>query len=128
MVECAACDDIHLGSIDAQDAIPELTRLPVLLSHGTADTEDLPERTRAFFADALASGGALIVMDLEEQRQDAAKARLSAALQRSPRDVRMLIVAARTYATVNDLPAAERALKTVKSEKNTNVVKAIVCA
>ena len=47
---------IDLGSVDAQDAIPDLTRLPVLLSHGTADTEDLPERTRAFFADAEAAG------------------------------------------------------------------------
>ncbi|MEX0626289.1 MAG: alpha/beta hydrolase [Chloroflexota bacterium] len=47
---------IDLGSVDAQDAIPELTRLPVLLSHGTADTEDLPARTQAFHDDALAAG------------------------------------------------------------------------
>jgi pimeloyl-ACP methyl ester carboxylesterase len=47
---------VDLGSIDAQDAIPELTRLPVLLSHGTADTEDLPARTQAFYEDAQAAG------------------------------------------------------------------------
>jgi len=47
---------IDLGSIDAQDAIPELTRVPVLLSHGTADTEDLPARTQSFYQDALAAG------------------------------------------------------------------------
>jgi pimeloyl-ACP methyl ester carboxylesterase len=47
---------LDLGSIDAQDAIPELTRLPVLLSHGTGDTEDLPERTQAFYEDAIAAG------------------------------------------------------------------------
>lgn len=47
---------VDLGSVDAQDAIPELTRLPVLLSHGTGDTEDLPARTQAFYDDALAAG------------------------------------------------------------------------
>jgi pimeloyl-ACP methyl ester carboxylesterase len=47
---------VDLGSIDAQDAIPQLTRLPVLLSHGTADTEDLPARTQSFYEDALAAG------------------------------------------------------------------------
>ena len=44
------------GSIDAQDAIPALAWLPVLLSHGTADTEDLPARTQSFYEDALAAG------------------------------------------------------------------------
>jgi pimeloyl-ACP methyl ester carboxylesterase len=47
---------IDLGSVDAQDAIPDLVRLPVLLSHGTADTEDLPARTQAFYEDAAAAG------------------------------------------------------------------------
>lgn len=47
---------VDLGSVDAQDAIPDLARLPVLLSHGTGDTEDLPERTQAFYQDALAEG------------------------------------------------------------------------
>jgi pimeloyl-ACP methyl ester carboxylesterase len=47
---------VDLGSVDAQDAIPELVRLPVLLSHGTGDTEDLPARTQAFYEDAVAAG------------------------------------------------------------------------
>lgn len=47
---------VDLGSIDAEDAIPDLARLPVLLSHGTADNEDLPERTQAFYDDARAAG------------------------------------------------------------------------
>lgn len=47
---------IDLGSIDALDAIPELVDVPVLLSHGTADTEDLPERTEAFYAQAVEAG------------------------------------------------------------------------
>jgi pimeloyl-ACP methyl ester carboxylesterase len=47
---------VDLGSIDVADAIPQLKRLPVLLSHGTADTEDLPERTQAFYNDARAAG------------------------------------------------------------------------
>ncbi|MGZ6256145.1 MAG: alpha/beta hydrolase [Candidatus Limnocylindria bacterium] len=47
---------VDLGSVDVQDEIPELTRLPVLLSHGTGDTEDLPARTQAFYEDARAAG------------------------------------------------------------------------
>lgn len=47
---------VDLGSIDAEDAIPELVRLPVLLSHGTADTEDLPERTQEFYDRARDAG------------------------------------------------------------------------
>ena len=47
---------VDLGSIDAEDAIPELARLPVLLSHGTADTEDLPARTQEFYDRARAAG------------------------------------------------------------------------
>jgi pimeloyl-ACP methyl ester carboxylesterase len=47
---------LDLGSVDAQDAIPALVRLPVLLSHGEADTEDLPERTKAFYEDAVDAG------------------------------------------------------------------------
>jgi pimeloyl-ACP methyl ester carboxylesterase len=47
---------VDLGSIDAEDAIPDLVRLPVLLSHGTADTEDLPDRTQAFYDEARAAG------------------------------------------------------------------------
>jgi pimeloyl-ACP methyl ester carboxylesterase len=47
---------VDLGSIDVQDAIPELGRMPVLLSHGSADNEDLLERTEAFYEDAVAAG------------------------------------------------------------------------
>ena len=47
---------VDLGSIDAEDAIPELARLPVLLSHGTADTEDLPARTQEFYERARDAG------------------------------------------------------------------------
>jgi pimeloyl-ACP methyl ester carboxylesterase len=47
---------VDLGSVDAEDAIPDLVRLPVLLSHGTGDTEDLPERTEAFYDAAVAAG------------------------------------------------------------------------
>jgi fermentation-respiration switch protein FrsA (DUF1100 family) len=47
---------VDLGSIDAQDAIPKLKGTPVLLSHGTADNEDLVERTKAFYDDAVAAG------------------------------------------------------------------------
>lgn len=47
---------VDLGSIDAEDAIPEIAHLPVLLSHGTADTEDLPDRTQAFYDEARAAG------------------------------------------------------------------------
>lgn len=47
---------LDLGSADPTDAIPELTGRPLLLTHGTADDEDLPERTEEFFADATAAG------------------------------------------------------------------------
>jgi pimeloyl-ACP methyl ester carboxylesterase len=47
---------VDLGSVDAEDAIPDLVRLPVLLSHGTGDTEDLPQRTEAFYERAAAAG------------------------------------------------------------------------
>jgi pimeloyl-ACP methyl ester carboxylesterase len=47
---------VDLGSVDAQDAIPDLTRLPVLLSHGSADNEDLLSRTESFYNDAKVAG------------------------------------------------------------------------
>jgi hypothetical protein len=47
---------LDVGSIDAQDEIPQLKRLPVLLTHGTADTEDLPARTQSFYDDARTAG------------------------------------------------------------------------
>jgi hypothetical protein len=45
-----------LGRADAVDAIPDLPGRPMLLTHGTADDEDLPERTARFAADAMAAG------------------------------------------------------------------------
>jgi len=45
-----------LGRADAVDAIPDLVGRPMLLTHGTADDEDLPARTRQFAADAAAAG------------------------------------------------------------------------
>ena len=46
---------VDLGSIDAQDQLPRWGARPMLLTHGTADNEDLPERTQAFYDDARAA-------------------------------------------------------------------------
>jgi len=45
-----------LRQADAVDAIPDLGGRPMLLTHGTADDEDLPERTAQFALDAAAAG------------------------------------------------------------------------
>jgi pimeloyl-ACP methyl ester carboxylesterase len=45
-----------LASIDAEDTIEEYGLRPLLLTHGTADTEDLPERTEAFAESARSLG------------------------------------------------------------------------
>jgi dipeptidyl aminopeptidase/acylaminoacyl peptidase len=47
---------VDINSIDAEDMIVAYDDRPLLLVHGTADTEDLPERTRAFAELALAEG------------------------------------------------------------------------
>jgi pimeloyl-ACP methyl ester carboxylesterase len=47
---------LDVGSIDAADEIGQVADRPILLSHGTADTEDLPARTQEFYDDALAAG------------------------------------------------------------------------
>jgi pimeloyl-ACP methyl ester carboxylesterase len=47
---------IDVGSIDAEDELPAFGARPMLLTHGTADNEDLPERTRAFYDEAIADG------------------------------------------------------------------------
>jgi pimeloyl-ACP methyl ester carboxylesterase len=47
---------IDVGSIDAADEIAQVADRPILLTHGTADTEDLPARTQSFYDDALAAG------------------------------------------------------------------------
>jgi pimeloyl-ACP methyl ester carboxylesterase len=45
-----------VNSIDAVDTIEEYGVRPLLLVHGTADTEDLPERTEEFYQQALSLG------------------------------------------------------------------------
>jgi pimeloyl-ACP methyl ester carboxylesterase len=47
---------LDVGSIDAADEIEQVADRPILLSHGTADTEDLPARTQTFYDDAVAAG------------------------------------------------------------------------
>lgn len=47
---------VDIGSIDAEDEIGQLRGRPLLLVHGTADNEDLPERTTAFYREAVADG------------------------------------------------------------------------
>jgi pimeloyl-ACP methyl ester carboxylesterase len=47
---------VDAGSIDAADEMGDFVRRPILLSHGTADTEDLPARTQTFYEDARAAG------------------------------------------------------------------------
>jgi pimeloyl-ACP methyl ester carboxylesterase len=47
---------LDVGSIDAADEIGQVADRPILLTHGTADTEDLPARTQSFYDDALAAG------------------------------------------------------------------------
>jgi pimeloyl-ACP methyl ester carboxylesterase len=45
---------VDLTTIDAEDTILDYGRRPLLVTHGTADTEDLPQRTESFVADARA--------------------------------------------------------------------------
>ena len=47
---------VDLGSIDAEDEIGSIGDLPILLTHGTADNEDLPERTQSFYEELVAAG------------------------------------------------------------------------
>ena len=47
---------LDVGTIDAADEIGSFIDRPVLLSHGTGDTEDLPARTQDFYDDAVAAG------------------------------------------------------------------------
>lgn len=47
---------IDFGAIDAEDELPKLAMRPLLFSHGTADSQDLPERTQAFYEEAVAAG------------------------------------------------------------------------
>jgi pimeloyl-ACP methyl ester carboxylesterase len=45
-----------LSGADPADAIPELGSRPMLVTHGTADDEDVPERTEQLVADVAAAG------------------------------------------------------------------------
>ena len=47
---------VDVGSIDAEDELPSWGQRPMLLTHGTADTEDLPARTQSFYDEARAAG------------------------------------------------------------------------
>ena len=47
---------LDVGSIDAADEITQVADRPILLSHGTADNEDLPARTQDFYDAAVAAG------------------------------------------------------------------------
>jgi pimeloyl-ACP methyl ester carboxylesterase len=47
---------VDLTSIDAEDIIADYGRRPLLVTHGTADTEDLPQRTESFVAPAPSHG------------------------------------------------------------------------
>ena len=45
-----------LGAADPADALPDIGSRPLLITHGTADDEDLPERTEELIAAAEAQG------------------------------------------------------------------------
>jgi len=47
---------VDIGSVDAEDEVAAMRDIPVLLTHGTADTQDLPSRTQAFYDALLARG------------------------------------------------------------------------
>ena len=47
---------LDLGDADPAAALADLRGRPMLLTHGTADDEDLPHRTESFAADAAAAG------------------------------------------------------------------------
>jgi uncharacterized protein len=47
---------VDIGSIDAEDELSKVGHRPILLTHGTADNEDLPARTQSFYDEAKADG------------------------------------------------------------------------
>jgi pimeloyl-ACP methyl ester carboxylesterase len=47
---------LDFGAADPIDALPDMGSRPILLTHGTADSEDLPARTQAFYEEAKAMG------------------------------------------------------------------------
>jgi pimeloyl-ACP methyl ester carboxylesterase len=47
---------LDLGAADPADALPDIGSRPLLITHGTADDQDLPPRTEQFVRDAKAAG------------------------------------------------------------------------
>jgi pimeloyl-ACP methyl ester carboxylesterase len=47
---------VDVNAADAEDEIDAIPSVPILLTHGTADTQDLPSRTQAFYDALLARG------------------------------------------------------------------------
>ena len=47
---------VDLGAADAEDELSKVGQRPILLTHGTADNEDLPTRTQTFYDEAIAAG------------------------------------------------------------------------
>jgi fermentation-respiration switch protein FrsA (DUF1100 family) len=47
---------LDLGAADPADALADIGDRPILVTHGTADDEDLPDRTRQFVIDAEEAG------------------------------------------------------------------------
>jgi fermentation-respiration switch protein FrsA (DUF1100 family) len=47
---------LDVGSIDAEDELTSWGLRPMLLTHGSADNEDLPARTQAFYDEARSAG------------------------------------------------------------------------
>ena len=47
---------IWFGSADPLDALPDMGKRPIMLTHGTADSQDLPARTQEFYDQAKADG------------------------------------------------------------------------
>jgi fermentation-respiration switch protein FrsA (DUF1100 family) len=47
---------LDMGDADPADALADIVGRPLLVTHGTADTDDLPARTEELVADAEAAG------------------------------------------------------------------------
>ncbi len=47
---------VDLGSVDAADELSKVGQRPMLLTHGTADNEDLPSRIQTFYDEAITAG------------------------------------------------------------------------
>lgn len=47
---------VDIGDVDPEDMLPRLGPIPILFTHGSADAQDLPERTQSLFDGALEAG------------------------------------------------------------------------